>query len=593
MSAFPMDDTYIHFVYARNLAEQGRLFFNVVHESGVGTTSILWVLLLAAGLKVGIALPVSAKVLGVVSLVTVAFGLYVLLRPVLRPLPAFGAALLVALSGNMLWFALSGMETTLFLAVGVLALLAYRGGRWVWLGAALGLLSLIRPEGLALGLAIAVVELLQQRRLTRGLIVSGLVCAAICMPWFIYLLWRTGSVVSTSGLGKQLSSSVAISHVLDGSGVPPALDRLAGFIYIGSWIGYLLLFTLGGAELPPPRVGLGALANNSYSISVWSVAAWAVALVLLLGAARRVANFKHWGAWARDPARRTIFVLLAWMILHNFSYMLFLPVPGTASRYGALNHVVLWVALVVGLLTFRRRPRLMGALTIALAAIALTNTYYWNGVYDANIEHMQRVRIAAARFVRDAFPAQQLCAAFDVGALRYYSQRPILDLGGLIDPNAVRVFESGTVDQYLVDHGVSCLILPGRTGRTDEGWFDFARILGLTTSQLIRLHLVTAFEIDRSRWLQGYLATVNYQASVTVYRVEKVQELGALVRRPRCAGGGRWCAAHGYRLGIVVHSTIWRTSPCAVAAARLEPCRLSVRGRASTASWRQLRLEFY
>jgi hypothetical protein len=39
---------------------------------------------------------------------------------------------------------------------------------------------------------------------------------------------------------------------------------------------------------------------------------------------------------------------------------------------------------------------------------------------------------------------------------------------------------------------------------------------------LIRLHLVNEFEIDRSRWLQGYLPTVNYQASVTVYRVEKV-----------------------------------------------------------------------
>ncbi len=523
MSAFPMDDTYIHFVYARNLAEQGRLFFNFVQELGVGTTSILWVLLLSAGLKMGIALPVSAKVLGVVSLVTVAMGLYLLLRPVLRPLPAFVAALLVALSGNMLWFALSGMETTLFLAVGILALLAYRAGRWMSLGVALGLLGLVRPEGLALGLAVAVVELVQKRRLTRGLLVSGLVCALICMPWFIYLLWRTGSVVSTSGLGKQLSSSVAIRHVLDGSGAPPALDHLAGFIYIGSWVGYLLLFTLGGSELPPPRVGLGALANNSYSISVWSVAAWAAALVLLLGAARRLATFKRWRTWAGDPSRRTILVLIVWTVLHNLCYMLFLPVPGTASRYGAVNHLVLWVALVVGLLTFRQRPRLMGVLTIALAAVAFTNTIYWNGVFDANIEHMQRVRIAAARFVRDTFPAQQLCAAFDVGALRYYSLRPILDLGGLIDPSAVRVFESGTVDQYLVDHGVSCLILPGRTGRTDEGWFDFARILGLTTSRLIRLHLVTAFEIDRSRWLQGYLATVNYQASVTVYRIQKVQ----------------------------------------------------------------------
>jgi hypothetical protein len=46
---FPMDDTYIHFVYAQNLVEQGRLMFSFPSEKGVGSTSLLWVLLLAGG----------------------------------------------------------------------------------------------------------------------------------------------------------------------------------------------------------------------------------------------------------------------------------------------------------------------------------------------------------------------------------------------------------------------------------------------------------------------------------------------------------------------------------------------------------------
>jgi hypothetical protein len=521
-SAFPMDDTYVHFVYARNLAEQGRLVFNFADEKGVGTTSILWVLLLAAGWKLGISLPLLAKALGIASLVVVGIGLYSLLRPLWRPLPAFLASLFVVISGNMIWFALSGMETVLFLAVGVLALLAYRRGRWAWLGVALGLLALIRPEGLALGLAVAIAELFRERRLRHGPVLSALIFFLICAPWFGYLLWRTGIPVSTSGIGKQLSSSVALSYILDGSGAPAALNRFAGLIYIGSWVGYLLLFNLGGMALPPPHVSVGTFAANSYSISVWSIAAWAVAILLLFVAARKLTAFDRWRSWMQDDVRRTFLVLMVWDILHNLCYMLFLPVPGTASRYGALNYVVLWLALVAGLLTFVRFPRLVFGLAGALMTVAFANTLYWNGVYDANLDHMHDVRIMAARFVRDTFPSRQLCAAYDVGALRYYSQRPILDLGGLIDPSAVRVFESGAADQYLLDHGVSCLVLPGRTGRTDEGWFDFARILGLTTSRLIKLHLVNAFEIDRRRWLQGYLPTVNYQASVTVYRVEKV-----------------------------------------------------------------------
>src|SRR3990172_2421110 len=44
---FPMDDTYIHFVYADNLVSHGKLFFSEVNEKGVGATSPLWVFLLA------------------------------------------------------------------------------------------------------------------------------------------------------------------------------------------------------------------------------------------------------------------------------------------------------------------------------------------------------------------------------------------------------------------------------------------------------------------------------------------------------------------------------------------------------------------
>jgi len=34
------------------------------------------------------------------------------------------------------------------------------------------------------------------------------------------------------------------------------------------------------------------------------------------------------------------------------------------------------------------------------------------------------------------------------------------------------------------------------------------------------MELVKVFEIDRDRWLLGYLPTVNYQASVTIYRLK-------------------------------------------------------------------------
>jgi hypothetical protein len=517
---FPMDDTYIHFVYAQNLVDHGKLFFSYPDEQGVGTSSLLWTLLLAGGRILGLSMHLAAKTLGVASLLVVSIGVYELMRPVVQPVPALAGALLVGLSGNMLWFTLSGMETTLFVALGVLALLAYRRERWVWLGVLLGLLTLARPEGLALLAAIGGVELWRARRLHRGIVLAGLICALICGPWFGYLLWRTGHVLPTSAVGKQLTSTMGIRIVAGRSGPLAVLARLPGLVYPFLWLAYLAEFTLGGMAMPPPRVSAGAVGSNTgYAVSVWAVAGWIIVILPLLWmATRRMGRLRRWPAWTADPMLRPMLVLAGWVILHNLSYMLFLPVPGTASRYGALNHVALWLTLTIGLVGLYRSSRLWPWAAAGLALIAGANTIYWNGVYDANLEHMQRVRIAAAYFVRDHL-ADERCAVMDIGAIRYFGERPIVDLGGLVDPNAGRWFLEGASDRYLVQHQVTCLVLPGRSGASDEGWFDLAAIMGLTTTPMFRMETVAVFEIDHDRWLQGYLPTNNYQATVAIYRL--------------------------------------------------------------------------
>jgi hypothetical protein len=210
------------------------------------------------------------------------------------------------------------------------------------------------------------------------------------------------------------------------------------------------------------------------------------------------------------------------VIFHNLAYAFFLPIPGTASRYGVINHVALWLALFIGLLRFTPRPGWFRMLSAGLLLIACANTLYWNRVYDANLEHMLNVRIAATRHVTASIPSTERCAAFDVGVMRFYSQRPIIDLGGLIDPALGEVYRSdGRIDRYLAERGITCVILPGQTGRSEQGWFDFAEEMGLTASPFFTLQQVRVFAIDYERWLLGYLPTNNYQATVTIYRLIK------------------------------------------------------------------------
>ena len=48
---------------------------------------------------------------------------------------------------------------------------------------------------------------------------------------------------------------------------------------------------------------------------------------------------------------------------------------------------------------------------------------------------------------------------------------------------------------------------------------DILKESGLSQSSLFELQQEKVFQIDRERWLIGYLPTVNYHATVTIYKV--------------------------------------------------------------------------
>lgn len=518
LTEFPIDDTYIHFVYARNLAEHGKWMFNFPDEKGIGTSSPLWVLLLAGGYKAGIPLHVLAKAMGVGALILVGAALYLLLCPIWGVAAALGGALAAVLSGPMLWFSLSGMETTLFLALGLLSLLAYRARRWLWTGFLLGLLTLARPEGLALALAIGLAEIARQKGIPRHPIWAGLLCGLVIAPWFLYLYLRTGHIIPSSGLSKHVTITMGIRLVAAQNPLLDVVARFAPLTYTGLWVVYLVEFVLGGMTLPPPRLPVGAAFGAPYyTLSLWAVLSLMGMVGPLLWAARRAWAVRRWPRLLQDPDRRPWVVFLIWLVFHNLCYMAFLPTPGTASRYGAINHIALWLGLAAGLRAFAHQPFLRRVWMAGLALLLVADGIYWNSTYDANLEHMQNVRIAAARFIRDRVPPEELCAAFDIGAVRFYGERPIIDLYGLVDPEVGDWFYRGEMDRYLMAKNVRCLVLPDRPGTTEDGWFDLGTMLGLTTSPLFTPYQLALFEIHPDRWLQGYLPTMNYQSAVTVY----------------------------------------------------------------------------
>src|SRR5437660_6513063 len=162
-AGFPLDDSWIHLQFARNLAEGAGFAYN----PGVpvaGSTAPLWTLLLGAAVRVGGAGLWVAKLLGIACTLVAAL----LTRRLALALGADRAAARVAgvallWAGPVAWGALAGMEVSLAALLVAAALLAH--ARDLTGGTALlaALAVLARPES-----AVLVPLLLLARPVTGG-----------------------------------------------------------------------------------------------------------------------------------------------------------------------------------------------------------------------------------------------------------------------------------------------------------------------------------------------------------------------------------------------------------------------------------------
>jgi len=111
--AVPLDDVFIHFQYARRLAE-GATFRYTGDAVSTGATSLVWPALLAlfwkAGVR-GLSLIWVAWVFGTIAHAGVAIDTALLARRLTDRTGALAAGAMCLVFGPFVWFAWSGMET--------------------------------------------------------------------------------------------------------------------------------------------------------------------------------------------------------------------------------------------------------------------------------------------------------------------------------------------------------------------------------------------------------------------------------------------------------------------------------------------------
>lgn len=408
------DDGYIHIQYARNLMTRGEYSFNP-GETSFGTTSPLWVLSLAT-----VAKPFGTEG----AFVTVSRGLswlsaFAALVALHQLLIALGASRRVAVLGSLAfaadaWFArwsALGMESALATFAAIVMLLAAvrafdsRGGA-IRFGAAAALGALVRPEMyLAFPVFVVAALTVRPRPSLQSLASTLAIGLSLLAPWLLFAKWHIGSFLPNTAGAK--SGGLVTDPIVFVTKFVPVVKIVAGT----QALAVLAVLT----DLVVSRRRAFVL-ERSFRFA----ALWVIALPLA-------------------------YVAVDIQILSR--YLLLITPAVCAGGWRSLESIC-------ERLPPQRRVR---ALAGACALAVLTNVAFYTRVVlppsRAFSEDLAVRMTDLARFLRDNSPPDAVVAAADIGYLAFYSQRRVLDLGGLVEPETARLREAHDYEE-IVDRGL-------------------------------------------------------------------------------------------------------------------------------------------
>jgi hypothetical protein len=194
-----------------------------------------------------------------------------------------------------------------------------------------------------------------------------------------------------------------------------------------------------------------------------------------------------------QAVRRRQWVVLAgaaWMVGYVFLYAWRLPVTYQHGRYILPAAPVYLLLGTMGLaqgvqalhrLRGRKLSHLLGrvlAKTWPLATVVVTAAFWLLGAraYATDVAIIETEMVAAARWVAQNTPPGSLVAAHDIGALGYFSNRPLIDLAGLISPEVIPFIRDEQQLETFLDQekAVYLVTFPDWYPRlTQGGWVEF------------------------------------------------------------------------------------------------------------------------
>ena len=426
----PLDDAWIHFQFARNLARGDGLSFNPGQPTS-GSTAPLWTLLLAGVYAIGGRFPVAGQVLSAACYLVLLVATYTLAKQLTGQCwAAWLTGMVVAINGRMVWAGLSALETCLFAALSLLAIGAHLSDKTqhryrLRTAAIFGLAALSRPEGYLL-FALAMVDYTWSilRITDHGLPLANYVSRAIRRFPLLPIILFTAIILPYLLFSFQTSGSLLPNtyHAKATVGLLP--DReFRDFLSIGAV--YLILDN--PLLLPFFLLGLVLLIQRAPLLSLWCFG------LSLAYAFIRASLYQH---------GRYLMPLI----------------PCNAV-------VAVWGLLEAAKLARRRRPTLIAMIqrklgglrvSVVLLALLIIAGTVWRlpvmaSQYARNVSDIDRMHVALGHWVDENTSPDAVVALNDIGAITYISEREVIDLAGLVTPEITPALRSPEQTQQLID----------------------------------------------------------------------------------------------------------------------------------------------
>jgi len=424
---FPLDDSWIHQTYARNLALRGEWAFRPGIPSA-GSTSPLWSALLAVGFLIRLSPYLWTYFLGALALFALAVLCEWAVREIMttyRPrLPYIG--LFFAFEWHLSWAAMSGMETLLhsLLMTAGLILLMTKSRRYLALGLLTGLSVWVRPDGSTLLGPVALTILLAEKdnpsRL-RGFVRYLIGLGALFVPYLLFNLAIGGTPMPNTFYAKQ--AEYAAWQTI------PILERA----------GQMLLQLLVGPSLVLLPGAIGWLVTSVRKRDFGSLAAmiWFAGYVGLY--LSRLPVYQH-GRYIM-PAM-PIFFLFGLLGFQQFLSVA--PLPAEKGK-SAGPRLYRWLV----------QTTWQAGLAMLVVGFVFLGAYS----YAQDVAVIENEMVATAGWVSKNLPSNALIAAHDIGALGFFDYHELIDLAGLISPEVIPfIRDEPRLAAFLDERGADYLI---------------------------------------------------------------------------------------------------------------------------------------